>query len=169
MSVNTILRTAFEAAIKHGEFVPGHTAKTALPAVLALDRLTRRQAPNLVPLVLEARMKDYTPQLNAAMAAAQRDGLDGQSDFSEFSVDFSRVIRTPVAMDEAPGAVRLPPLSMTYPQLIKHIELAERKAAQTWAKASRYRRLIAQHPEWQQAPERTLEDVLGLAAETQAA
>jgi hypothetical protein len=166
--VNRILHGIVDRQLNKRQFVPSKAADAALPAVLALDKLRILDVPHIAPLVFEAiqaRAKAYVPGAKADLSASQRDALGDQQDFSLLSTDFYRMIRTPVAMDEAPGSLRLPPIEMDLPQLQQHIELAERKAAQTLAKAALYRDLIKQHPGWAESPAMKLGQVLDLEAQ----
>jgi hypothetical protein len=97
------------------------------------------------------------------------DRQNGQTDFNDLSMDFSRLIRLPVAMDEAPGTVRLPPVEMSLTQLLRHIALVRMKSMQNLAKIKLYELFIEQHPEWHDAPELKLSQILNLEAGREAA
>src|SRR6187402_4012430 len=145
--VHSILHEIVDGLVGDGTFVPSKAASHALGAVLALDGLAVGDVPHIRGLLLDAlreRAKVYMPSLNAAMKAAQRDVDNGQTDFGDLSTDFSRLIRMPVAMDEAPNTVRMPPIEMTLPQLRRHCELVRLKAMQNLAKVKLYELFIAQ-------------------------
>jgi hypothetical protein len=163
--VYSILHGIVDKQIRAGTFVPGEAARKALSSVLALDGLVESEVPHIGVLLFEAlceRAKAYLPRLNAANAAAERGVESGQTDFNDLSADFSRLIRSPVAMDEAPGTVRLPPIEMTLPQLRQHCELIRTKATQNLAKIKLYELFIAQHPEWEATPLMKLSQILNL-------
>jgi len=164
-NVYSILHGVVDDQIENGIFVPSKAAQTALDDVLALDNLTRDMTQHIAPLVIEAmtaRAKTYLPGMKAAAAAAERDVKNGQIDFADLAVDFSRMIRSPVGLDESPGTVRLPPIEMTLPQLRQHCELVRLKAVQNLAKIALYERFIDRHPEWEAAPDMKLSQILNL-------
>jgi hypothetical protein len=166
--VCSILHGIVDQQVAEGTFVPDKAAKLALDGVLALDGLVASQVPHTKVLVLDAmrqRAKGYLPSLNAATAAAARHVENGQSDFGELSMDFARLIRLPVGLDEMPGTVRLPPIEMNLPQLRQHCELVRTKARQNLEKAKLYELFIGQHPEWESAPELKLSQILNLEFE----
>ncbi len=163
--VYSILHKIVDEQIRNRRFVPAKAAREALGAVLALDGLVESDVPNIVALLIDAlreRAKTYMPSLNVAKAAAERDVMNGQTDFKDLSGDFSRLIRSPVAMDEAPGTLRLPPIEMTLPQLQQHCDLMRDKAMQNLAKVELYELFIEQHPEWKATPHLKLSQILNL-------
>jgi hypothetical protein len=140
--VYSILHDVVDKQIKDGSFIPHEAATLALDKVLALDKISAEGIPNILPLILVAlceRARSYVPRLNAAITAAQRNVDSGQADFSELDVNFSRMIRAPVAMGEGANAVRLPPI------------------------------VIEQHPEWQKNPAMKLGQILNIESASHAA
>jgi hypothetical protein len=142
--------------VRTKRFSATNAASSAVGRILKLDGLKKLDIPNTLPFVMDGlkyRAKQYRP--------AEEDGEDApQTDFSRLDSTFARLIYAPVALDEAPGTRRLPPIEMTLPELRQHIALKERKAAQTQANAEILARYVDTHPEWEKNPEWTLRQVI---------
>jgi hypothetical protein len=89
--------------------------------------------------------------------------LCGQRDMAEVSEGFDHCVAEIAALDEGCDAVRKRVLRMTYPEIVRMIELREQKAAQTREFARRARKVLAEHPDWQDSPGMTLAEVLGVS------
>jgi hypothetical protein len=162
---NRILHGVVDNLLREGKFTVRDAATEASTAIAKLDGQRKIDLPNIWPIFLaglEQRAKDYRPLLNEAIADMRDEATDDQHSFSELSDQFYRVIRTPAATDELPGAIRIPPLDMDLEQLTQHIDLVEKKARDGWQKASILRRFVAQHPEWQDQPGLSLGEILQL-------
>jgi hypothetical protein len=95
-------------------------------------------------------------QILAEMNAADHESHSTQT------ASANRWITKLAALSEGHDAMRKHVLRMTYPDLVQMIELRERKAAETRQSAHRARKVLAEHPEWQDTPSMTLAEVLGL-------
>ena len=94
--------------------------------------------------------------------------MNGQTDFKDLSGDFLTADPFALAMDEAPGTLRLPQIEMTLPQLQQHCDLMRDKAMQNLAKVELYELFIEQHPEWKATPHLKLSQILNLEKRAQA-
>lgn len=170
-----ILHKAIDKLVKGGNFSAAAAADAALKPIAALDKLRPIDIPNLKPLVydgLKHRAQRYQPALNKMVREALKSAAGNQTDMSEVSQDFIRLINAPAAMDEQPDTTRLPPIDMTLEQLRAHIALKRRKAGQTWRNADLLDRIIARHLVfWSANPNLTLGEILrrGEAARATAA
>ncbi|HTB46275.1 MAG TPA: hypothetical protein VK741_21820 [Acetobacteraceae bacterium] len=155
--VDRILKGRIESLLAVDNYSCAKAAASALPDVLSLDDLHRLKIPHTLPLIvlgLKAKAKMYRPD------ADDDEGSMPQSDFAAIERGFARLIRTPVALDEAHDTRRLPPIAMNRLELVQHISLKRRKARETNANAELLTRFVDAHPEWELMPDLTLGDIL---------
>lgn len=119
-----------------------------------VERLARRGA--------REEVANFRPEREATSRVAMA-AMSGQREFAEMSDGFHHWVTEIAALDEGSDAVRKRVLRMTYPEFIQMIELREQKAAQMREFARRARKVLAEHPEWQDNPGMMLADVLGVS------
>lgn len=118
-----------------------------------IERLARRGA--------REEVASFRPERTATKRMAET-VLVGQRDLAELAEGFDHWVTEIAALDEGCDAVRKRVLRMTYPEFIQMIALREEKAAQMREQARRARKVLAEHPEWQDTPSMTLAEVLGV-------
>jgi hypothetical protein len=85
-----------------------------------------------------------------------------QADFADQSPGFDHCwLAEHAALDETSDAVRKRIIRLTLPEIRQVISLRRRKAVEMTATARRLQKLIDDYPEWDDAPEMTLGQVLG--------
>lgn len=116
-----------------------------------VERLARRGA--------REEVASFRPERDATRRVAES-AIAGQREFAEVSDGFDHWVTEIAALDEGCDAVRKRVLRMTYPEFVRMIELREQKASQMREFARRARKVLAEHPEWQDSPDMMLADVL---------
>lgn len=119
-----------------------------------VERLARRGA--------REEVANFRPERDATKRVAEA-VIAGQREFAELADGFDHWVSEIAALDEGPDAVRKRVLRMTYPEFVQMIELREQKAAQMREYARRARKILAEHPEWQETPSMMLADALGVS------
>ncbi len=151
---DNILHRCIDRLMDKKEYSTAKAAENSLKPILKLDALRPLDIPHTLPFVIDGlkyRAKNYKPETQDSSK---------QDHFANLEGSFGRLINAPVAQDEAPGTIRIPPVQMTLSQLLRHIDLKYRKAGQTQAAAELLRRFVEAHPDWTNTPEMTLGDIL---------
>jgi hypothetical protein len=151
-----ILRKVITRQVKAGEFTSASAARRALKPIVRLDKLEVADIPNILPLIVDG-LKDRASRYRGADS---RPGRRGQGDFASIATSFARLIYAPVALDEAPGTRRLPPVEMDLQEYRQHLALKMRKSVETKAAAEMGERFIETHPVWLDHPHWTMGELL---------
>jgi hypothetical protein len=153
-----ILQTKIDHLVRARKYSTSAAVDGSLNAILALDRLKRINLPHTLPFIIEG-LKVRAKAYNADHGAPTNKSV-GQQDFARIDNGFARLIYAPVALDEAPGTIRMPPIQMTLDELKRHVALKQKKACEVQSNAELLIRFIEEHPDWKQHPKTTLGQIL---------